>query len=177
MGQVVTLKRRRLLAMKAMNRVLLLMALTLVCTNLYAKEGSKYKSAVVTPVTVIEGVESPGNADLTVATPMVTEELRTQLEKKNIAEQILDEYANVSEADAADSIVVDVKITGFKKHGGFFSHTMMTVEINIVHRKTRVMVASDTTSLKMKSSSFKSDDRFARAASAVLTEEIYRLLK
>ncbi len=163
--------------MKVMNRVFLPILLVLFCASLYAKEGSKYKSAVVTPVTVIEGVEAPGNADLTVAATMVTEELRTQLEKKNIAEQILDEYANVSEADAADSIVIDAKITGFKKHGGFFSRTMMTVEINIVHSKSRVMVASDTTSLKMKTSSFKNDERFARAASAVLTEEIYHLLK
>lgn len=105
-------------------------------------------------------------------------ELRTELEKKKIAVQVIEEGGTVADADVADSVVVEGKITEFKKAG----HTMMspgalTMEINVYRRADHSVVASTTPTVKLMPAYYKDDETLAKLTGRWAADEIKKSLK
>jgi hypothetical protein len=81
--------------------------------------------------------------------------LRENLQKMKIAGQIVDEGATVPNADAADSAVVEGKITGYKKgFGGFVSS-----EIKLYRRSDHTLIKTITLDAPFKLSYGNNDEK------------------
>ena len=138
-----------------------------------SKGEMQFKTVEVKHFTVAQGVDLWGEYP-----NLLYGELRTELEKKKIAVQVVEEGGTVADADAADSIVVEGKVTDFKKAG----HTMMhpgslTMEINIYHRTDHSAVASTTPTLKLMPVAYSDDKTLAKVTGRWAADEIKKALK
>ena len=92
------------------NLFLFLVAVTLFSVSAAAKEQSKFKSIEVRHFSQIEGVELPPEfSDFLYA------ELRANLKKKKLADQLPGENEVVDPADAAQSVILEGSILEYKK--------------------------------------------------------------
>ena len=82
--------------------------------------------------------------------------LREYAPKAKIAEQVVDEGATVSDADAANSAVIEGKFTGYNK-GGFLSSGIVDMEIKLYRRSDHTLIKTITSRGAFKASPFNTD--------------------
>ena len=163
---------------RSINRIVLLAALLFLAASLFAKDAPKYKTAEVKQVTLADGVQLPDNINPPQFLKLMSDEIREQLTKKDFADQVIAEGAAVPDADVANSIVVECKITDFKKAG----HTMMhpaeiTMEINIYHRGDHTLIASATPNAKLVPAMYRNEEHLAHAVGGWVAGETHKVLK
>ncbi|MGO9865255.1 MAG: hypothetical protein ACLPLR_16730 [Terriglobales bacterium] len=163
---------------RSLNQVVLLAALIFVAGSVFAKDAPKYKTSEVKQVTIADGVQLPDNINPPQFLKLISDEIREQLSKKDFAEQVIADGGAVADAAVADSIVVECKITDFKKAG----HTMMhpaeiTVSINVYHRSDHTPIANASPSVKMVPAMYRSDEHLAHAVGGWVAGEIHKTLK
>lgn len=163
---------------RSIYQVVLLVALILVAGSVFAKDAPKYKTAEVKQVTLADGVQLPDNINAPQFLKLLSDEIREELSKKGFAEQVIAEGGAVADADVANSIVVECKITDFKKAG----HTMMhpaeiTVSINAYHRSDHSPIANAAPNVKLVPGMYRTDEHFAHAVGGWVAGEIHKTLK
>ena len=92
--------------------------------------------------------------------------------------QLIEEGGTVADADVADSVVIEGKITDFKKAGkSMFSPGQLTMEINVYRRSDHSVVASTTPSVKLMPAYYKDDQTLAKLTGRWAADEIKKALK
>jgi len=152
---------------------LLLVFVVSISLGAKSKGEAQFKTIEVKHFTLAQGV------DLWQDYPnLLYSELRTELEKKKLAVQVIEEGGTVADADVAGSVVVEGKITDFKKAG----HTMMhpgelTMEVNVYRRSDHSAVASMTPTLKLAPPWYRDDETLAKITGRWVADEIKKSLK
>ncbi len=163
---------------RSINRIVLLAALLFLAGSVFAKDAPKYKTAEVKQVTIADGVQLPDNISPPQLLKLLSDELREELSKKGVAEQVIADGGAVPDAAVADSIVVECKIADFKKAG----HTMMhpaeiTVTVNIYHRSDHALIANASPNAKLVPGMYRSDEHLAHAVGGWVAGETHKILK
>jgi hypothetical protein len=163
---------------RSINRVVLVAALLFLAGSVFAKDAPKYKTAEVKQVTIAEGVQLPDNINPQQLLKLLSDEIREQLSKKDVAEQVIADGGVVPDAVVPDSIVVECKIADFKKPG----HTMMhpaeiTMAIDIYHRSDHTPIANASPNAKLVPAMYRSDEHLAHAVGGWVAGETHKLLK
>ncbi|MGA2856873.1 MAG: hypothetical protein ABSE40_08395 [Candidatus Sulfotelmatobacter sp.] len=163
---------------RSINRVVLLAALLFLAGSVFAKDAPKYKTAEVKQATIADGVQLPDNINPPQLLNLLSDEIREQLSKKDVAEQVIADGGAVPDAVVPDSIVVECKIADFKKAG----HTMMhpaeiTMEINIYHRGDHTLIASATPNAKLVPAMYRNEEHLAHAVGGWVAGETHKVLK
>ncbi|MGO9084357.1 MAG: hypothetical protein ACLQBK_03955 [Candidatus Sulfotelmatobacter sp.] len=161
-----------------LNRVVLLGALFFLAASVFAKDAPKYKTAEVKQVTIADGVQFPDTINPQQLLKLLPDEIREQLGKKDVAEQVIADGGAVPDAAVPDSIVVECKIADFKKPG----HTMMhpaeiTVTINVYHRSDHTPIANASPHAQLVPGMYRDDEHFAHALGGWVAGEIHKALK
>jgi hypothetical protein len=157
----------------------LLATLFLMVVGLAAKDQEvKFKTLEVKPFVLAQGVALPDRINSADYLKLFSEQLQMQLEKKGIANQVVGDGASVPEADLGDSIVIEGKMTDFKKAG----HTMMnpavlTWEISVYHLKDHTPITTLTPELKLVPAAFRDDKELAKVTGGWLADQINKALK
>ncbi len=118
-----------------------LLGLACLVAGISAKDkGPQYKNIEVKHFTVADGVTLPPTF-----INGFYDNLRAQIEKDKLADQVLADGATVPDADAAKSIVIEGKFTFFKPAG----HTMSSPgkfgwEINVYRMSDHTLITTDT---------------------------------
>jgi hypothetical protein len=152
----------------------------LLCAGTLAAKDSQpqFKTMEVKHFTVAEGVALPDKIDQKDYLSLLYDQLREQLEKHKLAGQVLPEGAAVSDADAADSVVVEGKISAFKKAGStMLSPGMLAMEISLYHRKDHSLITTIRPSVKIPPAAYKNDETFAKGSAGLAAGEIKKALK
>jgi len=163
---------------RSINRVVVLAALLFLAAGAFAKDAPKYKTAEVKQVTMADGVEFPDNINPQQLLKLLTDEIREQLSKKDVAEQVIPDGGGVPDAAVPDSIVVECKVADFKKAG----HTMLhpagiTVAINIYHRSDHTPIANASPNAQLVPAMYRDDEHFAHALGGWVAGETHKILK
>ena len=163
---------------RSINRVVLLAALLFLAGSVFAKDAPKYKTAEVKQATIADGVQLPDNINPPQLLNLLSDEIREQLSKKDVAEQVIADGGAVPDAVVPDSIVVECKIADFKKAG----HTMMhpaevTVTINVYHRSDHSPIANASPNVKLVPAMYRSDEHLAHALGGWVAGETHKILK
>ena len=82
--------------------------------------------------------------------------MRDELEKLNLAGQVVEEGVTVNAADASDSLVIEGKFTGYASGGVLFPQTM-GIEIDIYRASDDALVKSFTTTIAHRPTPLTSD--------------------
>ena len=159
--------------LRAVGCSLLLVFLVSVSLGAKSKEEVQFKTIELKHFSVAQGV------DLWQEYPnLFYTQLRTELAKKKIAVQVIEEGGTVADADVANSLVVEGKITDFKKGGkGMFSPGALTIEFNVYRRSDHTAVASVMPTLKLAPPWYRDDELFAKITGRWAADEIKKALK
>ena len=102
--------------------------------------------------------------------------LRAYLPKAKVAEQIIEEGGAVPEADAANSVVVEGKFTGYSAGGGF-TVGKVVVEIKLYRRSDNKLITTITPEIPFKPSPLNKDKGVATATGGRAAYQIQKALK
>ena len=161
--------------------VLFAALLCIVATASAADKGSpaKFKALEVRHFVLADGVVLP-EATITPQSylNLFYEALRTELEKKGIAAQIVAEGASVPEADAAESVVVEGKITDFKKAGRTMAHPAeLSMQVDLCRVQGHALIKTIPLHTKLVPGSYKTDANLAKISGHWVAGEIEKALK
>lgn len=145
-----------------------------------ADKGSqpKFKTLEVKHVVIADGVVLPDTINPQAYAGLFYDDLRAELAKKGIAAQIVEDGASVSEADAAESAVVEVRVTGFKKAGHTMAHPAeLSLQADVTRRQDHAPIASATRTTKLVPGHYRDDANLAKASANIAAGEIKKALK
>jgi len=98
---------------------------------------------------IAEGVSLPAQINPQNYLKLFADELRTQLQKRNIPVQVAADGAGAPETDAAGSPVVECRITDVSKGDGSLARpVMITVESNLYRRGNHTLIKTATSRVK-----------------------------
>jgi len=98
---------------------------------------------------IAEGVSLPPQINPQDYLKLFADELRTQLQKRNIPVQVAADGAGAPETDAAGSPVVECRITDVSKGDGSLARpVMITVESNLYRRGNHTLIKTATSRVK-----------------------------
>ena len=138
----------------------------------------RFKTLEVKHIVLADGVILPDTINPQTYLSLFYDELRSELEKKGIAAQVLGEGASVPEADAGESAVVEAKITDFKKAGRGMAHPgELWLQIELTGRKDHAPIATATPKTKLTPGSYRTDANFAKVSASLAAGEIKKALK
>lgn len=111
----------------------------------------KYKVVELKPFTIAEGVAfPPDNIDPKNHLDALYEHFTEDLQKQKIAEQVITPGGAVTDADAADAVVIEGKITAFAKNGRNMAHpSVLTMQIVIYRRSDHTPILTINPEFKM----------------------------
>jgi hypothetical protein len=166
---------KRSIALAAFAIVLVVLAAGL---NAGQKNPPKYKALELKHFTIADGVTLPETISPQNFLNLLYDQIRTELAKKGPAAQIADEGASVPEADAADSVVVEGRITNFKKPG----HTManppkIDLELDLYQVQGHALIKTVPIDTKLVPGYYKDDATFAKGIGRWVAGEIRKALK
>jgi hypothetical protein len=101
----------------------------------------QFKNIVVKPLANAEGVTLPKGA-----AEAFSEHLRNKLQKINLGAQVVDDGLKVAEANAADSIVIETKVTEYKRTS-FGGQEHIILDIGIFRLSDHTLIKSITPKL------------------------------
>ncbi len=139
----------------------------------------KYQTAQVKPITLAEGVVfPPGGLNTQSFLDALYQNFGEQLQKQNVAAQVTPPETAVSDADAANAIVIEGKITAFDKRSGSMANpSQLTMQLNVYRRSDNAPLATLTPQLKMPAAWWQKDDLFGKAVGNWAVSQIKKALK
>ena len=162
----------------SVKRMVFLIVILLISVSVLAKDKPKFKSVEVKHFTQVEGVElSPQFSDFLYA------ELKTELKKSGMFEEILTEDEVVDPADAEHSLIVDGSVLEYKKGSvtkeviiGFGAgRRSLRAQVNVQRRSNQNSLLQKE--LKVKTSSRVDEKLLARQLAKSIVNEMKDQLK
>ena len=143
------------------------------------KDGQpRFKTLEVKHIVLADGVVLPDTINPQTYLSLFYDNLRSELEKKGIAARVIEEGASVPEAEAAESAVVEAKITDFKKAGRGMAHPgELWLQIELTRRQGHAPIATATPKTKLTPGSYRTDANFAKVSASLAAGEIKKALK
>jgi hypothetical protein len=167
-----------------MKRILMFSFLTVVVFILAAAAAAKnteakYKFAVVEPFTIADGVQfPPDNINPKDHLDSLYSHFSDTLVKQKVVEQVVAAGGTVPDADAANSIVIEGKITDFAKNGRNMAHPPeLTLHIDIYRQSDHTLITSLTPQFKLAWETCTNQKYFGNAVSIWAVQEIKKALK
>jgi hypothetical protein len=139
----------------------------------------KYQIAQVKPFTLAEGVEfPPGGLNTQSFLDALYQNFGEQLQKQGVAAQVTPPETAVPDADAANAIVIEGKITAFDKRTGSMANpSLLTMQLNVYRRSDNAPLASVTQEIKMAAAWWQKSDIFGKAIGPWAVSQIKKALK
>ncbi len=138
----------------------------------------RFKTLEVKRIVLADGVVLPETINPQTYLGLFYDNLRSELEKKGIAAQVLEEGASVPEADAGESAVVETKITDFKKAGRGMAHPgELWLQVVVTRRQDHAPIATATPKTKLMPGNYRTDANFAKVSASLAAGEIKKALK
>jgi len=140
---------------------------------------AKYKFAEVKPFTIADGVQfPPDNINPKDHLDSLYSHFTETLVKQNVVEQVVAAGGTIPDADAANSIVIEGKITDFAKNGRNMAHPPeLTLRIDIYRQSDHTLIASITPQFKMAWETCVNQKYFGNAVGNWAVLEIKKALK
>lgn len=167
-----------------MKRILMFSFLTLGVFILVAAVAAKnteakYKFAVVEPFTIADGVQfPPDNISPKDHLDSLYSHLSEALVKEKVVEQVVAAGGAIPDADAANSVVIEGKITDFAKNGRNMAHPPeLTLRIDIYRQSDHTLIASLTPKFKLAWETCTNQKYFGNAVGIWAVQEIKKALK
>jgi hypothetical protein len=157
----------------------LLFALFVCVASLSAKDDQpRYKTAEVKHFTLGDGVTLPDQINQQDYFNLVYDKLLEEMGKSKLAGQVVAEGATVPDADAADSIVVEGKITDFQKAGHTMMHpAVLSMEIKVYRRSDHTVITTIPPSIRILPAAYRNDKTFSNITAEEAAHEIKKALK
>ena len=157
----------------------LLLALFVCVGGLSAKDDEpRYKTAELKHLTVADGVTLPDQINTLDYLNLVYDKLREELGKCKIADQVVDDGATVPDADAANSIVVELRITDFQKAGFTMMHPgALSWEATVYRRSDHSVITTIPRTFKMPPAGYRNDKVLSNLTAEEAAHDIRKALK
>jgi hypothetical protein len=139
----------------------------------------KFATAQVKPFTLAEGVVfPPGGLNTQSFLDALYQNFGEQLQKQGVAGQVTPPESAVPDADAANAIVIEGKITAFDKRSGSMANpSQLTIQLNVYRRSDNTLLITLTPQLKMPAAWWQKNDIFGKAVGQWAVSQIKKALK